>query len=77
MVKFGTALKRCATGPEGLAGCPTHDLKGLRGWERGCGPYFYTWIKKPCTVAVQVHTDGSINIVEPIPEGSGSGRPGE
>jgi len=69
MVTYATAQSRCAA--RGAVICETHWIKKWRQrFTKGCSTNSYSWLNKPCSVQVQVHSNGWINIVEPQPDGS-------
>jgi cullin-associated NEDD8-dissociated protein 1 len=68
-VTYSTAEARCAA--KGGVICNTHSIGQFTArFTKGGGDGYYSWIKKPCTVQVQVHANGWVNVVEPLPAGT-------
>ena len=65
-MRFATAQARCQT--QGLAVCAENHRNVPNGderWERMCAAKQYYWLDSPCSLQVQVHSNGYVGIVDP------------
>jgi cullin-associated NEDD8-dissociated protein 1 len=72
MVSYATAAERCTS--QSKRQCTDSYAAGYYNWwKNGCGGTTYTWLNSPCSVRVQVHDNGYVNLVEDSPTETAGG----